>query len=89
MPITEDGQIGSKLVGLCTKRDVDLVDERSDPLSEHMTPVDGLVLGRKGCSLQEAQDIIKVSKKGERKKLFFSFFFFRSLIYLVILNRKN
>lgn len=65
VPITEDGQIGSKLVGLCTKRDVDLVDERSDPLSEHMTPVDRLVLGRKGCSLQEAQKIIKVSKKGK------------------------
>lgn len=64
VPITEDGSIGSKLVGLCTKRDLDLVDERHEPLSEHMTPVDQLVLGREGCSLEEAQEIIKVSKKG-------------------------
>lgn len=66
VPITVDGQIGSKLVGLCTKRDLDLVDERHEPLSEHMTPVDQLILGREGCSLEEAQEIIKVSKKGER-----------------------
>lgn len=65
VPITEDGSIGSKLVGLCTKRDLDLVDERHESLSEHMTPVDQLVLGREGCSLEEAQEIIKVSKKGE------------------------
>ncbi|CAN0525545.1 unnamed protein product, partial [Laminaria digitata] len=64
VPITEDGMIGSKLVGLCTKRDLDLVDERHESLSEHMTPVDQLILGREGCSLQEAQEIIKVSKKG-------------------------
>ncbi|CAM9742919.1 unnamed protein product, partial [Ectocarpus sp. 13 AM-2016] len=64
VPITEDGSIGSKLVGLCTKRDLDLVDERHEPLSEHMTPVDDLILGREGCSLEEAQEIIKVSKKG-------------------------
>lgn len=65
MPITEDGQMGSKLVGLCTKRDLDLVDERHDELSMHMTPLSELILGREGCSLQEAQDIIKVCKKGE------------------------
>lgn len=64
VPITEDGQMGSKLVGLCTKRDLDLVDERDDELATHMTPVADLILGREGCSLQEAQDIIKVSKKG-------------------------
>lgn len=64
VPITEDGSIGSKLVGLCTKRDLDLVDERHEPLSEHMTPLDQLVVGREGCSLEEAQEIIKVSKKG-------------------------
>ena len=65
MPITEDGTIGSKLVGLCTKRDLDLVDERHEPLSQHMTPVDQLILGREGCPLEEAQEIIKVSKKGD------------------------
>lgn len=70
VPITEDGKIGSKLVGLCTKRDLDLVDERHEQLSEHMTPVDQLVLGREGCSLEEAQEIIKVSKKGERRFLY-------------------
>lgn len=56
--------MGSKLVGLCTKRDLDLVDERHDELAMHMTPVANLILGREGCSLQEAQEIIKVSKKG-------------------------
>ncbi|CAN0399873.1 unnamed protein product, partial [Hapterophycus canaliculatus] len=65
VPITEDGSIGSKLVGLCTKRDLDLVDERHESLSEHMTPVEQLVVGREGCSLEEAQELLKVSKKGE------------------------
>lgn len=30
-----------------------------------MTPLEDLVVGREGCSLEEAQEIIKVSKKGE------------------------
>lgn len=57
--------MGSRLVGLCTKRDLDLVDERHEQLSQHMTPVDQLVIGKEGASLEEAQEIIKVTKKGK------------------------
>ncbi|CAN0128974.1 unnamed protein product, partial [Discosporangium mesarthrocarpum] len=64
VPITEDGRMGSRLVGLCTKRDTDLVENRAVQLRKHMTPVERLVVGREGTSLSEAQGLLKVAKKG-------------------------
>nr|WP_211436174.1 IMP dehydrogenase [Candidatus Kuenenia stuttgartiensis] len=37
IPITEDGTLNSKLVGIVTKRDIDFEDNRTKPLSEVMT----------------------------------------------------
>ncbi|CAM9799688.1 unnamed protein product [Chrysoparadoxa australica] len=64
VPITVDGRIGSKLVGLCTKRDTDLVEDREERLTVHMTPVEKLVTGKTGISLEEAQNLLQSSKKG-------------------------
>eukprot|EP00953_Heterococcus_sp_UTEX-ZZ885_P014438 8167-Heterococcus_DN1.PRE.2 len=64
VPITEDGKMGSKLVGLITKRDTDLVEDRSASLSTYMTPVEKLVVGTEGISLDKAQALLKESKKG-------------------------
>lgn len=60
VPITEDGLLGSKLVGIATKTDVDLETDRSIPLSEIMSTQ--LVTVRDGCSLKDAYNILKKNK---------------------------
>ncbi|KAG5192348.1 IMP dehydrogenase/GMP reductase [Tribonema minus] len=64
VPITEDGKMGSRLVGLITKRDTDLVEDRTASLSTYMTPADSLIVGSKGISLEAAQNLLKECKKG-------------------------
>ncbi len=63
IPITEDGRMGSKLLGMVTNRDVDFIQDRSIPLSEVMTT--DLVVAKEGCSLEEANQILRESKKGK------------------------
>jgi len=63
VPITEDGTLGSKLVGIVTQRDIDFDDERSRRLSEVMTA--DLVTAPVGISLAEGNRILKESKKGK------------------------
>ncbi|RME72523.1 MAG: IMP dehydrogenase [Planctomycetota bacterium] len=63
IPITEDGRLGSRLVGLVTNRDIDLEPDRSRPLREVMTR--DLLWARKGVSLEEANEILRRSKKGK------------------------
>jgi len=63
IPITEDGTLGSKLVGIVTNRDIDFEKDRSRPLSEVMTTE--LVTANEGVTLHEANQILKQSKKGK------------------------
>lgn len=63
IPITEDGTLNSKLVGIVTNRDIDFEKDRSKPLSEVMTTE--LVTAREGVTLHEANQILKQSKKGK------------------------
>lgn len=63
VPITEDGKMGSKLLGIVTSRDVDFLQDRSQPLADVMTKE--LVVGSEGCSLEEANQILRDSKKGK------------------------
>ncbi|MCE5323605.1 IMP dehydrogenase [bacterium] len=63
IPITQDGTLNSKLVGIVTNRDIDFEKDRSKPLSEVMTTE--LVTAREGVTLHEANQILKQSKKGK------------------------
>jgi len=63
--ISENGARGSRLLGLVTTRDSELVRDRSTLLSEIMTPVSDLVLGSTANSLEENQNLLLESKHGK------------------------
>ncbi|MDH7600619.1 MAG: IMP dehydrogenase [Armatimonadota bacterium] len=63
IPITEDGTLGSRLVGIVTNRDIDFEKDRSRPLAEVMTT--DLITAKQGVTLHEANQILKASKKGK------------------------
>ena len=56
IPITADGTLGSRLMGIVTTRDIDFVTDRSRPLSEVMTT--DLVVAKEGISLEDANLIL-------------------------------
>lgn len=61
-PITENGKMGGKLIGIVTGRDVQFQD-RSKSLRDVMTTE--VVTGKAGIALEEANSIIRDSKKGK------------------------
>ena len=63
IPITEDGTLNSKLVGIVTKRDIDFEEDRTKKLKEVMTTQ--LITASDRISLAEGNKILKESKKGK------------------------
>lgn len=63
IPITENSQLHSKLIGIVTRRDVAFEDDRSKKLKDVMTKV--LVTAKSGITLAEGNKILKESKKGK------------------------
>ena len=63
IPITEDGSLQSKLVGIVTNRDIDFEKDRSRKLSEVMTSE--VLTAEQGLSLSDANKILRASKKGK------------------------
>ena len=62
--ITADGGTHSKLVGILTSKDFwEFKDDLSRPIKEFFTPLESLVFGEEGISLQEATDKLWKSKK--------------------------
>lgn len=60
VPVTVDGKMGSKLIGIISNRDTDFLSDRSKKLSEVMTPIDSLVTGKYPITIQEAHALLKV-----------------------------
>jgi IMP dehydrogenase len=63
VPITENGTMGSKLLGIVTNRDSDFIRDRTRTLAEVMTTQ--LVTANEGCTLEEANQLLRDSKKGK------------------------
>jgi len=63
IPITEDGTLSTKLVGIVTARDIDFEKDITKKLSEVMTKK--LVTANVGISLNEANTILRTTKVGK------------------------
>lgn len=63
IPITTDGRIHSKLVGIVTKRDIDFQEDRSLPISSVMTT--DLVVAKEPVTLSAANEVLRQSKRGK------------------------
>ncbi|KAK0281803.1 inosine-5'-monophosphate dehydrogenase [Friedmanniomyces endolithicus] len=62
-PVTEDGRLRSKLIGIVTPRDTQFHSNSQSHVTEVMSTE--LVTAREGVSLPEANDILSKSKKGK------------------------
>ncbi|KAK6539220.1 inosine-5'-monophosphate dehydrogenase [Orbilia ellipsospora] len=65
IPITENGTLSSKLVGMVTMRDIQFVRDLDTPLKNVMTPRSELVTAKQGIDLNEANAILQKCKKGK------------------------
>ncbi|KAI9179271.1 inosine-5'-monophosphate dehydrogenase [Blastocladiella emersonii ATCC 22665] len=66
VPVTDNGKLGGKLLGIITSRDIQFVkDPASTTLTEVMTPRTQLIVANQGVSLDEANRILQGCKKGK------------------------
>lgn len=63
VPVTEDGNMKSKLIGLVTNRDIDFIADHKTKLSDIMTT--DLIVAKSNQSLEECNKILIDSKKSK------------------------
>lgn len=63
IPVTENGAVDGRVIGIVTNRDIEFEPDRSRPLSEIMTSE--VVSASADISLQEANALLRKSKKGK------------------------
>eukprot|EP00927_Polykrikos_kofoidii_P002640 TRINITY_DN11060_c0_g1_i1.p1 TRINITY_DN11060_c0_g1~~TRINITY_DN11060_c0_g1_i1.p1 ORF type:complete len:581 (-),score=92.51 TRINITY_DN11060_c0_g1_i1:171-1823(-) len=65
-PVTEDGRVGSRLLGLVTKRDTDFVSKcAATSVESVMTTIENAVVADEGIGLAQANELLRQSKKGK------------------------
>lgn len=65
-PITENGKLGGRLVGIVTSRDIDFRDDDMNLyIKDIMTKVEDMITAPNGINLTEANKILEKSKKGK------------------------
>jgi IMP dehydrogenase len=72
IPVTENGKINSKLLGLITFRDIDFLSKdqwSTTSVRQVMTPVDDLITAKNDLTLKDAYHILQRSKKGQSKTI--------------------
>lgn len=62
-PVTDNGKLKSKLIGMITTRDIQFHNKPDDPVTEVMTT--DLVTAPAGTTLAEANDVLRKSRKGK------------------------
>lgn len=65
IPITDNGKMGGKLVGIISNRDTSFVDDPDIKIEDFMTKRENSTVAKEGVSLVEANAILKASKKGK------------------------
>ncbi|CAF0975849.1 unnamed protein product [Rotaria sp. Silwood1] len=68
IPVTANGKINSKLLGLVTFRDIDFLTKdqlATIPVSQVMTPIEELITAKNDLTLKDAYHILQRSKKGK------------------------
>ena len=67
IPVTSNGKINSKLLGLITFRDIDFINKdqwSTTTVSQVMTPIEELITAKNDLTLKNAYVILQRSKKG-------------------------
>ena len=67
-PVTVDGQLGSQFIGILTRRDIESIENMKEVdtiLVKDKMITEDLVVGYKGCSLLEANKLLRSSRKGK------------------------
>jgi len=65
VPITDNGKMYGKLLGIVTNRDIGFIENKDTKVIDLMTPMKDLVVAKESCTLEEANEILKSSKKSK------------------------